>query len=79
MFMLNSCHCTSNNDFFFFFLEDFAILDSIRPKVFAQGVVFNVSFIIIGCYVSKMVFPYLVCSDAWGGVLLGVLHNNFIV
>ena len=64
MFMLNSCHCTSNNDFFFFFLEDFAILDSIRPKVFAQGVVSNVSFIVIGCYVSKMVFPYLVFSDA---------------
>lgn len=49
---------------FFFFLEDFAILDSIRPKVFAQGVVSNVSFIVIGCYVSKMVFPYLVFSDA---------------
>lgn len=78
MFMLNSVTALLTMIFFFFF-EDFAILDSIRPKVFAQGVVSNVSFIVIGCYVSKMVFPHLLCSDAWVGVLLGVLHNNFIV
>lgn len=58
-----------------FFFGELCYLDSIRPEVFAQGVVSNVSFIVIGCHVSKMVFPYLVCSDAWVGVLLGVLHK----